>query len=193
MHPIRRDEEHRYWIPAGTGEKRVAGFTEICVDLGVIKTNPFHTEAGRQEGVALHQWNLFLAQGQEPASPPDDRIAGRVLGFRKFLADTGFKFFGGEQPVYDRINQVACTPDLWGGIGNWLWVIDNKRGGKEKTHKLQTACQKLALTANGVKIEKRGSLYLKDGDYRLIEHDDFADEVRWKAIAGGYHAKGFYK
>ena len=38
------------------------GFSEICKSVG-FPDNPFWTDAGREEGVALHKWLLFLAKG----------------------------------------------------------------------------------------------------------------------------------
>lgn len=185
---IKLDSDHRYFV----GDKRVPGFTEICKSLGVIKDNNFYTDEGRDEGNALHQWMLFLAQGQEPEAEPDPRIAGRVQGFRKFLADTGFQFKGGETPLYDPVSRFACTPDVWGGIYPHTYVIDVKRGAKLPWHVLQTAAQKLALGAYGFRAQKRASLYLKDGDYRLVQHEDEDDLKRWQALVTAYHAKSFY-
>src|SRR3990167_523411 len=186
---IRCDSEHRYWL----GPARIPGFSEICTDLGIIKPNIFYTNAGREEGIALHQWLHFLAQNKIPKTLPDQRIAGRVDGIKNFIRDTGFKFVGGEEPKYDPVVRFATTPDIWGAIGIWTWTIDCKRGAKTKTHALQTAAQKIALSANGFRAQKRGALYLKEnGDYRLEEHTDPLDERRWAALVGAYYAKKSY-
>ena len=181
------DPEHRYFVD---GERK-PGFSEICGDLGVTKENRFYTADGREEGVVLHEWLLFLAQGKEPAEDPDPRIAGRVEGIRKFLSDTQFKFQGGETPLYHALG-FCTTPDIYGYIGNFSWVIDAKRGQKMKFHSLQTAAQKMALLASGFNAQKRGGLYLRDGDYRLDEHLDRDDEHRWRTLVAGYYAKTFY-
>lgn len=182
------DGEHRYFVSGG----RVPGFTEIARDLGVIPDNDFYTEAGREEGNALHEWLLFLAQGNEAESEPDPRIAGRVEGVRKFLRESGFRFAGGEEALFEPSLRYCCRPDLWGHIGNWAVVIDAKRGAAQPWHRLQTAAQKLALAANHFKAQKRYGLYLRDGDYRLVEHADAGDEQRWKALVAAYHSKSFY-
>lgn len=192
MHPIRLDAEHRYWVPGPNGERQVPGYSEVCASLGVSKPNPFHTPEGRDEGIALHLWLGFLVRGKIPSSPPDPRIAGRVEGIRKFLQDTKFQIVGGEQPLYDPLHDYACTPDLYGHMGIWSWVIDAKRGAKLKIHSLQTAAQSIALRANGFRAQKRGALYLKDGDYRLDEHTDTADIVRWPVFVNSFHLRGEY-
>lgn len=184
MPEIRIDDRHRYWL----GEHRVPGFTEICVNLGVMRPNPHYTEQGRREGVALHEWLGFLVRGRRSAEPPHPSIAGRVRGIQKFIKDTGFKIAGGETPLYDPVGRFACTPDLWGHIGSLSWVIDAKRGSKLPTHALQTATQRIALAANGFRAQKRGALYLRDNDYRLDEHANHVNENHWRAITAGYHA-----
>ena len=183
---IRLDREsHRYYLDNG---EEVPGYSQICRDLGIVKDNTFYTEQGREEGNALHLWLGFLARGKTPAGPPDPRIAGRVEGIGKFLWQTGFQIAGGEVPLYDPINRYACTPDLYGHIFGISWVLDMKRGAKLPSHRLQTAAQDTALRANGFRAQKRGALYLKDGDYRLDEHTDKSDRANWAAIVEGYHA-----
>lgn len=186
---IRLDyETHTYYL----GDKIIPSYSGICADLGITKPNPFYTDAGREEGNALHRWLGFLARGKTPSEAPDPRIAGRVEGIRKFIEDTGFKIFGGEEPMYDPLLKYACTPDLYGYIGNWSWVIDAKRGAKLPSHRLQTVAQMIALGANGFRAQKRGCLYLKDGDYRLEEHTDTKDRDKWRAIVAAYFAKKEY-
>jgi len=187
-HPIRIDAKHRYWIPGATKELQVPGFSELCTAMGVTKPNPFHTAEGRDRGISVHKWFHFLASGKVPKALPDERIRGKVEGIKKFLLDTRFMLHAAEEPQYDTENRTACTPDAWGHIGVWPWLIDVKSGGKTKTHALQTACQTLALRANGFQPQKRGALYLKNGGYKLIEHTDRLDLDRWKDIAAGYHA-----
>ena len=189
IHPVRRDNKHRYWRPGPQGEVQVPGFTEVGKVMGIIEENDFHTAEGRERGVSLHKWLLFLAQGKAPTSHPDPRIAGKVEGIRKFMQDTKFQFAGGEEPAYDPCTNTACTPDLWGFIGSWFYVIDAKGGAKQSYHSIQTACQQLALTANGFRIQKRAALYLKDNAYRLEPHSDYGDIDRWKHTAYMYHKK----
>ena len=192
IHKVRIDDEHRYWIPAPRGEERRPGYSEICDDLGIVKPNPFYTEEGRAEGVALHLWLGFLVRGKEPKTAPDPRIAGRVAGIRKFIRDTKFRIIGGEQPLYDPINRFACTPDLFGEMNKSLFVIDAKRGGKLPSHRLQTAAQAIALRSNGMRVQKRAALYLRDEDYRLDEHTDPMDLARWGIFVSTYHLKKEY-
>lgn len=191
VHPITLDLDHRYWVPDGTqecGSRQVVGFSELCAAMGVTRPNPFYTAQGRAEGVALHKWLHFLVLGKVPTTPPHPSIAGRVDGIRKFIERSGVKFVGGESPRYDPKTGVACTKDLWGYIGPWSYVIDAKRGAKQKVHRLQTACQSIVLRANDFRPQKRAALYLRDGDYRFDDHDDRSDETNWLHIVAGYHA-----
>lgn len=188
------DAKHIYWRKMeGQKEYTVPGFTEIIKSYG-LADNAFWTEAGRDEGTAIAQWMLFLFRGGVAVKQADPRIAGRVEAIKNFIRDTGFVFAGGETPLYSKTLRHGVMPDLWGFIGSFSWCIDGKRGAKSKTHKLQTAAQKLALLDNGFGAQKRGALYLKDdGTYKLDEHTDAGDEARWRSIAYGYHAAQFYK
>ena len=195
IHPVRIDENHKYWVPAPEPPREllVPGFTHIAESLGFIQENPFYTDSGREEGIALHKWLRHIAQGKPILTKPDERIAGRVEAILKFIAETGFKFAGGEEPRYDPVNRFACTPDLWGYIGSWTWDLDAKRGEELPHHRLQTAAQSIALAANGFRAQKRGCLYLKDGSYRLKEHIDSRDIPAWKQIVSTYYLKGAYQ
>lgn len=195
-HSVRLDPEtHKYYVPVPDPkgpEKNVPGYSEICMDLGISKPNPFWTDSGREEGQALHLWLGHLARGLKSKNAPDPRIAGRVKGIEKFLADTKFKIAGGELPCYDPINRYACTPDLFGFIGKTAWIIDAKRGSKLASHKLQTAAQTIALRANGFRAQKRASLYLRENDYRLEEHTDPMDLARWGIFVNCWHIRKEY-
>ena len=179
---------HTYYLE----DKKIPGFTEICKDMGIISDNPYYTEQVRREGIALHSWLLFKVQGKESKEPPHPSIAGRVRGIEKFIFDTGFSIAGGEVPKYDQESRFACTPDTWGHINGVSWVIDAKRGGKMPYHPLQTAAQRIALASNGFRAQKRGTLYLADDSYRLQEHKDPLDMLKWKAIVSAYYAKKSY-
>lgn len=184
------DENHIYRIDGII--KR--GYSEI-LDLAGFPKNPHWTEAGREEGTALSQWLLFLATGGVPESDPDPRIAGRVEGIRKFLSEHRFEFVGGETPLYCPTADICCTPDLWGNLDGVPALIEAKRGAAMKRHRLQTACQFMTLAENDFTPKARFALYLKDGDFSLIPHDDEEDFFCWQAIVDGipgYNARRQY-
>lgn len=186
---IELSEDHKYTVDGA----RVPGFTEICLALGIIQPSPFYTEDGRKQGTAIHSWMLFLAQGNTAKIQPEQEIAGRIEGFKKFLYESRFKFLGGEDIQFEPNLRYCCKPDLYGQLGTTNVVIEVKRGAVMKSHLIQTVAQSLALKAGGFRVHARYALYLKDsGDYRLIEHTDKEDETRWKAIVGAYWAKSFY-
>ena len=181
------DAQHLYWL----GKENKPGFSEICANIGFPK-NKFWTEDGRAEGQALHQWLLFLAQGNVPAEEPDPRIAGRVRGIQKFFRDHDFEFVGEETPLYCPSMGYCVTPDLWGRLDGVRTVIEAKRGAKMKRYFLQTAAQSMALKENGFDVEARLGLYLKDDGYTPEPHEDDEDFECWAAIVSGYHAKARY-
>jgi CRISPR/Cas system-associated exonuclease Cas4 (RecB family) len=188
---VRLDEDHRYWV----GSLNVPGYSEILDSMGFPK-NPFWTEAGRAEGEALHQWLLFLAQGNEPASEPDARIAGRVAGIQKFFAEHAFEFVGGESPLYSPVG-YCCTPDLWGRLEGAPVVIEAKRGSKMKRHALQTAAQARALEDSGftVRLPLRPLPQRRRTTTLRRSTDDMDDDFRLLAVHrfSAYNARGIYK
>lgn len=187
IYKVRCDPDHIYWKTMPCGEERVPGYSEICKDLGIVKENKFYTEEGREEGRMLSEWLLFLAKGLSPKTDPDPRIAGRVAGIRKFLAESKFKLKFGEIPQYDPVCNFAATPDIVGHLGQVAVNIDAKRGAKTKTHPLQLAAQKIALAANGFRVQESYSLYLRDNDFRLIKQDTQKHEHRWKQFVSTWH------
>ena len=186
---IRLDADHRYWL----GDKEVPGYSHIVKSLGVVEDSPFWTEEGREAGTALHAWLLHLAQGKPEVSKPDPRIAGKVEGIRKFLRESGFKLAFGEVAQYEPVLRYACTPDLCGTLGMFSVNIDMKAGAKQKSHPLQLAAQKIALCYHPFRVQKSFSLYLKEGDYRLVEQDTRTHEANWRIFMAAYHSRGEYK
>ena len=188
IHPVRLDENHRYWTPRRDGEIQVPGYSEICAAMGVTRANPFWTGEGRERGTAIHAWGSFHAQGKTATADPDERIRAKVEQVRRFLDETHFVLTGTEKPLYSPTQGYACTPDIWGRIGLFTWVVDFKSGAKSETHHLQTAAQSIALYENGFRAQKRGAAYIKDGTYRLVEHTGRTDPDNWRAIVKAYHA-----
>ena len=187
IHPVRLDENHKYWTPRRDGELQVPGYSEICAAIGVTKPNPHHTEAGRVRGTAVHVWSSHIAQGLPTPYEPEERIKNRVDAFRVFLEHSKFVLVGTEKPRYDPMLNFACSPDLWGNIGLWTYVLDLKTGAKRKTDPLQTAAQTIALGINEFRAQRRGCVYIKDR-HKIDHHNDPDDLTRWQALVRGYHA-----
>lgn len=186
---IRLDADHIYWL----GDERIPGFSEIAASY--FPANPFWTESGREEGQHLHQCCALLAEGDLDWGSVDPRVEPRVRGFEKFLRESQFRPAMDlvEKPQFQPTMRYACTPDWPGYLGSWAVTIEGKRGAKSPLHRLQTAAQKLALNAGGFKAQKRYGLYLREYDYRLEEHGDPGDCIRWAALVSGYHAAKHYR
>lgn len=183
--PLRRDKKHVYWL----GKSRKPGFTEIATAMGVIRSNPFYTEQGREEGTRLSEWLKFLCEGRTPTEPPHSSIAVRVEAIKKFIRDTGFTIIEAEVPHYDSVVDACCTPDIVGYVREAVHLYDAKRGSKMNWHPLQTAAQAGALSWKGVIVERRSCLYLKkNGKYDTSdEHKNPFDYENWKRICRAFH------
>ena len=181
---LRCDSKHRYYL----GRTRKPGFTEICTAVGIIEPNRFYTDQGREEGISLSKWLLFLCQGAVPTRPPHPAIAARVEAIKSFIRDSQFRLVGGEVPQYDPKVDACCTPDIWGFIGTNKYVIDAKRGSPLPFHAVQTAAQAMALE---FAPDHRAALYLgKNGKPKLVHHEDPNDFKVWRKACADYHLKG---
>ena len=182
------DSEHKYRLDG----RLVPGFSEIARDMGILGDTRFMTEAGRNEGTALHEWCDFYARGNKSDAEPDARIAPRVAQFLKFLEDSKFKLADGEKILYHPTLKYCGKPDAWGWVAGRPCVIDYKGGAKQKWHPLQLSAYKLLLAAT-FPVTDLYTLYLDDANYRLSQVElPAVHELNWKAIVAAYHAKAHY-
>ncbi len=184
---IKLDEKHVYTV----GGQRKPGVNEI-LNL-YFPPCSFYSESGMQKGTARHSWYHALIQGLEIASDPDERIAGEVAGFRKFLAEVKPRYILGEVYLYDDALGFCGTPDLYCEIGGRFSCIDYKPANAQPRWKLQTAAYQTLLTANGHPVQDRYALRLLPGEYRLDAHKDAGDLSRWRAMVSGFQARKFYE
>jgi hypothetical protein len=180
-------ENHVYHV----GGRTPPSVTSI-LDLYFPPSN-FYTPVGAMMGTARHQWFHALAQGLELENEPDRRIAGAVLGFKKFLEEVKPVYVSGEISYHDPILDVCGTPDLVAEIAGRLAVIDYKPENKNKRTQMQTAAYALMLRRNNVPVVDRYELRLGDGYYRLDKHRNADDEKRWPILVAAFRAAEYYR
>jgi hypothetical protein len=158
-----------------------------------LPPSQFFTDEGREAGKARHAWYDFIAQGNEPDSAPDPRIADEIAMFREWIAHVKPERLGGETPFCDPLLHVCGTPDWFGIVNKRLAIVDFKPKNRAARTRLQTAAYKHMLRQNGVKILDRYELRLDKKNKRFEKHEDEGDLARWTAIVYGYHAATHYK
>jgi len=176
-------EKHQY----RHGGKVRVGLTSLLANYG-FGVNRFYTGAGRELGTNLHTLCQFLAEGDLDWDTVDPLNLAQLKNYERFLSDTQFKPEILEVPFYGPEIQVATKPDQVGMMAKWLSLVEIKRGVRLDYHELQTAGQKIILAENGVKVVNRFGLYLGEKNYRLIRHEnDAQDAASFHVLARAYH------
>jgi hypothetical protein len=110
----------------------------------------------------------------------------RLVGLRKFVADTGFVMLASEEMMYSEHFQVAGTPDLVGPmrVRPSCALIDVKRsllGGRVVGLQLSGYALMWNEQHPDNPITERYALVLKDNDYRLEPFTDPRDRLAFLA------------
>lgn len=183
------DEEKHEYIFHGVVLPSV---TQILNSVGVI--SPFSkNEEAALRGTYIHKACALAVQGQLDPDSVDERIAGYIESFIRFLEATPMRFVNSEQRLASSIYGYAGTYDLLlrspAGI---YYLIDIKSGVAAKWHKLQTAAYTgLVIRAKGYANLplKRGALYLqKNGTTpAFFLHSDRNDWQEFLSHLQEYH------
>lgn len=172
---------HRYYWNG----VRVPSVTSILAPLTDYSRMPRAVmDRARQEGEHIHKMiELYLANNLDEKTLPD-WLRPRLVAFRKFQVQTGFRCEASERAVYHVAHQYAGRLDLVGELGGQLAVIDIKRSlFAGAVIGLQLAAYQEAENdgrkrASQEKTKLRYALQLRDdATYRLepyTEHTDFA-------------------
>lgn len=143
--------------------------TQILAASGLFDME-FFKESGRDRGRRVHKGCALIDAKQLDWSTVEEEDIPRLQAYERFVLDTGFKASGFEQPLYSKLLDVCCTPDVWGELNGYGSVIERKTGAaRELYERLQTVVQYQALRENfpELKLSKRFALYLSDDGYKL--------------------------
>ena len=138
------EEKHEYYIDGG----RVPNVTEILGTLCFFhfKDNPDALSFGKAMHKTINLWERGLLDGDIL----DPSLEGGLESYQKWKDATGFKYAGGEIPMY-HANQprFGGTPDLFGRDARGsLCLPDLKTGNAQKWTAAQTAGYALLLRAH---------------------------------------------
>lgn len=152
--------------------------------------DPDIVEAARERGVIAHAETQAYDEGR------GDRFeSSYVEAWADFRDVTGFTPTLIEVPTYHPSMKYGCTLDRLGTLKDGTQIIiDIKTGSKYKWHPLQTAGQAHALSAQGYceRNVMRANVYLKDGKWNFVPHDDPADIANFFHIFMAWKTKELY-
>jgi hypothetical protein len=159
---------------------QVLRLTGVAQDLSMV--NPAVLEHRREIGNAVDHAVQFLQENDLDRSTLDLEVAARLMGYERFVRDTGFKV----QRIHVRRWAVlggmsyGMEYDFAGAMDHYAWVIDGKiaEGKPHRSWGIQTAAYTHGafppLTAPF--YYRRATLQLLgNGKYRFHEWTDSAD------------------
>jgi len=157
----------------------VPSVTQVLDGLyDLSKFSPDTLETARQKGIAVHKMVELdcLKKLDEQALP--EWMLPVFIQWRKFVAESGFKFMESECVVYHPTYRYAGTLDLYGSVKGRLAIIDIKRSfAAGPTIGLQMAAY-AAAKYNDTKLPDLDRYALKlneNGPYRLEPFTDKSD------------------
>lgn len=155
--------------------KIVPGVTTALsvIEQGFARVDADLIERARQFGQHVHKAIELFNLGELDEDALDFALVPYLNGWKKFLADTGFKVTDGEIALYHPQLRYAGRADIRGTMRGTSWLIDLKSGAVPKTCGAQTSAYQAAF--DGVRPRRRAALQLMPDRYNLIEHRDPAD------------------
>lgn len=160
---------HEYFL----GSKKLYGVTTVIKDCGLMGGTEYFTDEARDRGTAVHRACELLMWDNLDFSSLDERIEGYVRSCERYLKATGFRPKRTEFRAYHPELEYAGS---WDADDDVL-LLDEKSGGPSAWHKIQTAGYFELARVNGIKLRRRGGLYLQaDGSIaKFREHTDRND------------------
>lgn len=183
--PFRFDvATHTYRV----GARRYPSITGVLRESPLARTGPWFTQAHRDRGHAVHEACLSLDLGGDPQLVPEWR--GYLDAYKAFsLAMRPIRWRQLEAPRVFLSTRLwfAGTPDRIGTVRGWPTVLEIKAGVPAEVYALQTAAQDI-LTGRPIGHARRLVVYLApDGRFRLKEHTDAGDYLRFLNLLAEYH------
>jgi hypothetical protein len=175
------------------------GTTEVPAVSTIVKAahlanggqagGPWFTQEHRDRGKAVHAATLALDLGSadlsallvwlKPAWQPF------LFAYAEFRKSCRCKWTQMEQPRVHRRLKFAGTPDRVGTLNDWPALLELKTGSPAPWHGIQTAGQDTLMPSRG---RRRYVVYLSsDGRYKLREHTDSGDYLKFLAALQAYH------
>lgn len=139
--PFRFDyDEHVYYV----NDKPIPNTSMMLVKTGHVDPR-YYTEESRIRGRAVHGLTAQADLQALDVDRLDSPYAGYVRAHRDAMARLKPKFVAIEEPVVHPQFRFGTRPDRVVKLFRVLAVLDDKTGGREKWHALQTAIQAIGI------------------------------------------------
>lgn len=182
-------ESHVYRTDGGNP---VLSVTTIIRRAGLSDPR-FYSDEARDRGTAAHLAIQYINEGTLDDDTVHERILPYVLGYRRWLSQSGFVVEQAERIVHNPIYGYAGTVDIVGTLNGLPAVVDVKTGTMQPWTALQLAAYAEAI-APRKNILRFGLEIRQDSSYRFeqfaerTDFDVFAGAcalVKWKERHGG--------
>lgn len=160
--PFRFDyDEHVYYV----NDQPIPNTSSMLVTTGKVDPT-YYTEDSRERGKAVHGLTARMDLHALDADRFVGLYRGYVLAHQAAMARLKPAMIAIEEPVVHPQFRFGTRPDRVAKVFRSLSVLDEKTGGREKWHAIQTAIQAIGIGWKyGVPPEmiQRFTLYLDDG------------------------------
>jgi hypothetical protein len=162
--PFRFDyDEHVYYV----NDKPIPNTTSMLQRTGHVDPK-YYTEESRERGRAVHALTAAIDLKSIDVGKLVSPYRGFALAHEKAMARLRPEMIAIEVPVVHPGYRYGTRPDRVLKIYRALGVLDEKSGGKEKWHAIQTALQAIGVAWKfGLRPEllQRFTLYLQNDGY----------------------------
>jgi hypothetical protein len=165
-------------------DRKMPRVTEVLREVGITDFSrvPDSIMIPAQEfGTAFHMARHLLDKGTLDEKSLSEGLIPFLDGYKKFKKDFGFaaKVDESERSLVSKKYGFCGTPDVWPIIQGKRTLIDTKTSsGMYEATAIQTAAYQILLEEDGIKIDRRWGLQLKeDGTYAIEKYDKSSDRT----------------
>lgn len=177
--PHRFDADDHSYTLLETGEE-VPHATGMLADTGWLPGKEFYSDDSKERGSAVHKLTADYDLGALELPSCVSRYRPYLLGHALAMSILKPEILAVEQSIVHPGHRYGCRPDRIWLLSRELTVVDEKSGGKEKAHRIQTALQAICVSVEHDNIPPemiaRAALYLTPkGKFVYDPHTDRRD------------------
>lgn len=174
-------------LPRVTDILKVAGisdFSRVPIDI---------LEAGQHFGTAVHKATELWDKGILDETILSEPLIPRLAAWKKFIKDYGVIILAKEIEKRFTSKKYGFTgePDRWPKIQGKRTLIDLKSStSMYPSTEIQTAGYEILLSENGIKVDRRWGIQLKEnGTYNVEPYMEISDKTTFLSALNLYNWK----